>query len=61
MNSMSCTDSKVEQMFKLLLDAEEKDQDKKQKVSLISSPVGEKYESDLEYHLMPSLLETAWW
>lgn len=29
---MSCTDSKVEAMFKLLLDSEEKDQDKKQKV-----------------------------
>ncbi|KAJ6662772.1 hypothetical protein lerEdw1_010976 [Lerista edwardsae] len=33
MNSMSCTDSKVEQMFKLLLDAEEKDMDKKQKAA----------------------------
>lgn len=30
---MSCTDSKVEQMFKLLLDGEEKDLDKKQKVA----------------------------
>lgn len=32
MKVMSCTDSKVEAMFKLLLDNEEKDQDKKQKV-----------------------------
>ncbi|XP_015686582.1 protein unc-45 homolog A-like, partial [Protobothrops mucrosquamatus] len=30
---MSCTDSKVEAMFKLLLDSEEKDQDKKQKAA----------------------------
>lgn len=30
---MSGTDSKVEQMFKLLLDPEEKDQEKKQKVA----------------------------
>ncbi|KAK9394130.1 protein unc-45A-like [Crotalus adamanteus] len=30
---MSCTDSKVEAMFKLLLDNEEKDQDKKQKAA----------------------------
>lgn len=42
MSSMSCTDSKVEQMFKLLLDAEEKDLDKKQKVSLFPVWVREK-------------------
>uniref|UniRef100_A0A803TW90 Unc-45 myosin chaperone A n=1 Tax=Anolis carolinensis TaxID=28377 RepID=A0A803TW90_ANOCA len=33
MRNMSCTDSKVEQMFKLLLDNEEKDLDKKQKAA----------------------------
>ncbi|XP_072838271.2 protein unc-45 homolog A [Pogona vitticeps] len=33
MTAMSCTDSKVEQMFKLLLDNEEKDLDKKQKAA----------------------------
>lgn len=32
MKTMSCTDSKVEQMFQILLDLEEKDADKKQKV-----------------------------
>lgn len=32
MKTMSCTDSKVEQMFQILLDPQEKDADKKQKV-----------------------------
>lgn len=32
MKAMSCTDSKVEQMFQILLDLDEKDADKKQKV-----------------------------
>lgn len=32
MKTMSCTDSKVEQMFQILLDHEENDADKKQKV-----------------------------
>lgn len=32
MRTMSCTDSKVEQMFQILLDTQEKDKDKKQKV-----------------------------
>lgn len=32
MKTMSCTDSKVEQMFQILLDLDEKDADKKQKV-----------------------------
>lgn len=32
MKTMSCTDSKVAQMFQILLDPEEKDADKKQKV-----------------------------
>ncbi|NWH67821.1 UN45A protein, partial [Geococcyx californianus] len=33
MKTMSCTDSKVEQMFQILLDPEEKDEDKKQKAA----------------------------
>uniref|UniRef100_A0A8B9E8R4 Unc-45 myosin chaperone A n=1 Tax=Anser cygnoides TaxID=8845 RepID=A0A8B9E8R4_ANSCY len=33
MKTMSCTDSKVEQMFQILLDPEEKDADKKQKAA----------------------------
>ncbi|KFO73781.1 Protein unc-45 A, partial [Cuculus canorus] len=33
MKTMSCTDSKVEQMFQILLDPEEKDEDKKQKAT----------------------------
>ncbi|XP_050834688.1 protein unc-45 homolog A isoform X2 [Serinus canaria] len=33
MKTMSCTDSKVEQMFQILLDLEEKDADKKQKAA----------------------------
>ncbi|KFP22656.1 Protein unc-45 A, partial [Egretta garzetta] len=33
MKTMSCTDSKVEQMFQILLDPEEKDTDKKQKAA----------------------------
>ncbi|XP_021397486.1 protein unc-45 homolog A isoform X1 [Lonchura striata] len=33
MKAMSCTDSKVEQMFQILLDLEEKDADKKQKAA----------------------------
>ncbi|XP_062998748.1 protein unc-45 homolog A [Elgaria multicarinata webbii] len=33
MQAVSCTDSKVEQMFKMLLDPEEKDLDKKQKAA----------------------------
>ncbi|XP_042328569.1 protein unc-45 homolog A isoform X2 [Sceloporus undulatus] len=33
MRTMSCTDAKVEEMFKLLLDSEEKDLDKKQKAA----------------------------
>lgn len=32
MKAMSCTDSKVQQMFQILLDPEEKDADKRQKV-----------------------------
>ncbi|NXH28812.1 UN45A protein, partial [Myiagra hebetior] len=33
MKTMSCTDSKVEQMFQILLDLDEKDEDKKQKAA----------------------------
>ncbi|XP_074773863.1 protein unc-45 homolog A isoform X3 [Athene noctua] len=33
MKTMSCTDSKVEQMFQILLDPDEKDEDKKQKAA----------------------------
>ncbi|NXL92731.1 UN45A protein, partial [Alectura lathami] len=33
MRTMSCTDSKVEQMFQILLDPQEKDEDKKQKAA----------------------------
>lgn len=37
MKLMSCTDSKVEQMFQILLDPKETDTDKKQKVPALSS------------------------
>ncbi|PKK16571.1 hypothetical protein A306_00000274 [Columba livia] len=65
MKTMSCTDSKVEQMFQILLDPEEKDEDKKQKAvqNLIvlarEEPGAEKIFQSDGVRLLTQLLDTA--
>ncbi|XP_054025005.1 protein unc-45 homolog A [Dryobates pubescens] len=65
MKTMSCTDSKVEQMFQILLDPQEKDADKKQKAAqnlivLAREEAGAEkiFQSD-GVHLLMQLLDTA--
>ncbi|KAM4661354.1 protein unc-45 homolog A isoform 2-T2 [Amazona ochrocephala] len=65
MKTMSCTDSKVEQMFQILLDLEENDADKKQKAAqnLIvlarEEPGAEKIFQSDGVRLLTQLLDTA--
>ncbi|NWQ83601.1 UN45A protein, partial [Columbina picui] len=65
MKTMSCTDSKVEQMFQILLNPEEKDEDKKQKAvqNLIvlarEEPGAEKIFQGDGVRLLTQLLDTA--